>query len=137
MVYDVLYKTLIGYKPLTLTFDKIDGFIRDYDGTRYLTLFSSEKYEGIYNKIIYFIGVESGVTNGIKYSRLDQVKFVEDSFWKIWMEMVYSCRPYLNTLSQMFFYPNYTNIKLWFLWFFTSRKNIGFAWCYKIHEVSL
>ena len=80
MVYDVLYKTLIGYKPLTLTFDKIDGFIRDYDGTRYLTLFSSEKYEGIYNKIIYFIGVENGVTNGIKYSRLDQVKFVEDSF---------------------------------------------------------
>ena len=25
--------------------------------------------------------------NGTKYSRMDQVKFVEDSFWKIWRNM--------------------------------------------------
>ena len=56
--------------------------------------------------------------NGTKYSRMDQVKFVEDSLSKIWMDMVCLSRlypfkffkgclpkillgPFLNTLSQM------------------------------------
>ena len=39
---DVSYKTFIGSKPLRIRFDKIDGFIRIYDGTRYLTLFTTE-----------------------------------------------------------------------------------------------
>ena len=34
-IYDISYKTLIR-------FDKIDGFIRIHDGTRYLTLLGSE-----------------------------------------------------------------------------------------------
>ena len=36
---------------IKLKFDKIDGFVRDYDGTRYLALFGSEKYDFIYNRI--------------------------------------------------------------------------------------
>ena len=32
-------------KPLRIKFNKIDGFIRIYDGTRYLVLFGSEKYD--------------------------------------------------------------------------------------------
>ena len=32
-------------KPLRIRFDKIDGFIRIYDGTRCLTLFDTEKYD--------------------------------------------------------------------------------------------
>ena len=36
--HDVSYKTLIDSKPLRIRFNKIDGFIRIYDGTRYLTL---------------------------------------------------------------------------------------------------
>ena len=43
MIYDISYKTLIDPKPLRIRFDKIDGFVRIYDGTRYLTLFGSEK----------------------------------------------------------------------------------------------
>ena len=39
LIYDISYKTLIGAKPLHIRFNKIDGFIRIYDGTRYLTLF--------------------------------------------------------------------------------------------------
>ena len=35
LIYDISYKTLIGSKPLRIRFDKIDGFIRIYDGTRY------------------------------------------------------------------------------------------------------
>ena len=62
MVYDILYKALIGLKPLRIRLDKIDGFIRIYGGTRYLTLFGSEKYDTIYNRIIYLISLKSDIT---------------------------------------------------------------------------
>ena len=62
LVYKVSYKTLIDAKPWCIRFDKIDGFIRVYDGTKYLVLFRSEKYDFIYNRIRYLIGVKSGFT---------------------------------------------------------------------------
>ena len=34
-IYEISYKTSIGPKPLRIRFDKIDGFIRIYYGTRY------------------------------------------------------------------------------------------------------
>ena len=46
---------------LRIRFDEIDGSIRIYDGIRYLTLFRSEKYEAIYNRIrclIFFLTTE-------------------------------------------------------------------------------
>ena len=33
-----------------------------YDGTRYLTLLGTKKYDAIYNKIRYLISLKSGVT---------------------------------------------------------------------------
>ena len=60
MIYDILYKTFIGSKPLRVTFDKTDGFIRIYNGTRYLTLFGSEKYDTIYDRIRYLVSLKSG-----------------------------------------------------------------------------
>ena len=42
LVYDILCKNWIGAKPLHIMFDKVNGFIRDYDGTKYLVLFSSK-----------------------------------------------------------------------------------------------
>ena len=42
LVYNISCKTLIGFKPLCIRFDKIDGFIRVYDGTRYLLLSGAE-----------------------------------------------------------------------------------------------
>ena len=51
LIYDISYKTLIDPKPLCIRFDKIDGFTKIFDGTRYLILFGSEKYEAIYNRI--------------------------------------------------------------------------------------
>ena len=56
LAYNISYKTLIGAKPLRIRFDKVDGFIKDYNGTRYLVLFGLEKYDAIYNRIRYFIG---------------------------------------------------------------------------------
>ena len=42
LIYDVSYKILLGTKPLDITFDKVDGFIRVYDGSKYFLLFDTE-----------------------------------------------------------------------------------------------
>ena len=34
LICDILHDTLIGAKPLRIIFDKVDGFIRDYGGTK-------------------------------------------------------------------------------------------------------
>ena len=49
-------------KPLNIRFDKVNGFIRVYDGARYLVLFRPEKYDLIYNKIRYVIRQKSCIT---------------------------------------------------------------------------
>ena len=53
LIYDNSYKTLIGSKPLRIKFNKINGIIRIYDGTRYITLFGIEKYDAIYDRTRY------------------------------------------------------------------------------------
>ena len=62
MIYDISYKTLTGSKPMHITFDKIYGFFRIFDGTRHLTLFGSEKYNAIYNRIISLTSLKSSVS---------------------------------------------------------------------------
>ena len=63
MIYDISYKILIVWEPFHIGFDKINGFIRIYDGTRYLSLFGTEKYDAIYDRIIkYVISLKSGIT---------------------------------------------------------------------------
>ena len=47
LIYDISYKTLIGPNPVCIRFNKIDGFIRFYDGTRYLILLGPKKYHAI------------------------------------------------------------------------------------------
>ena len=42
LVYNISYKNLIA-KPLRIIFNKTDGFIKIYDGTRYLAFFGNEK----------------------------------------------------------------------------------------------
>ena len=54
-IYDVSYKILIGAKPLHIMFDKVDGFTRDYNGTKYLSLFGFEKCNVIFNRIRYSV----------------------------------------------------------------------------------
>ena len=55
------FKTLIGAKLLGIKFDKVYGFIRVYDGNRYLVLFRPEKYDAIYNRIEYLICLKNGI----------------------------------------------------------------------------
>ena len=47
---------------------KIHGFIRVYDGNRYLKLFQIEKYNENLNRIWYLIGLKSGITYVISHN---------------------------------------------------------------------
>ena len=66
LVYNISYKTLIDAKPLRCGVDKINGFIRVYDGNKYLIL--CEKHDFIYNKIRYLIRVKSGITHVVSHN---------------------------------------------------------------------
>ena len=68
LIYDISYKTtFLGSLPLRIMFDKIDGFIKNYDRSIYLVLFSY-LYEEICNKIKYLISEKSGIADSINYS---------------------------------------------------------------------
>ena len=41
----------MGSRPLRIRFDEIDGFIKVYDGIRYLVSFSNSWYDTICDKI--------------------------------------------------------------------------------------
>ena len=45
----------MGTKPLGISFDKVDGFIKIYDGTIYLVLFGLKRYDAIDDRIRYLI----------------------------------------------------------------------------------
>ena len=76
LVFNISQKTLIDVKPLRIRFDKIDEFIRVYDGARYLTLFGSEKYDFMHKRIKHVIEVKNDV-NIKNQSRLIQGLFIE------------------------------------------------------------
>ena len=48
--------------------DEVVRFIRVYDGTRYLVLLGPEKYDPIYNRIIYLICQKSGITYAFSHN---------------------------------------------------------------------
>ena len=62
LVYDISYKILFGLKPLRIGFDEVAGFIRVYDGIRYIVLLGPEKYDAIYNRTRYLISQKTDVT---------------------------------------------------------------------------
>ena len=68
LVYRISYKTLIGAKPFYIRFNKINGFIRVYDGIINLVLLGAEQYDFIYSRIRYFIGIKSGITYLISHN---------------------------------------------------------------------
>ena len=75
LVHNSSYKSLICDKSLRSRFHEIDVFIRVYDGTTYLVLlFGAEKCDFIYNKIIYLVGVKSGVTYDITHNKNSKIK---------------------------------------------------------------
>ena len=83
LVYKFSYKTLIDAKPLCITFNRIDGYITVYDGTKHIVLFGSEKYYFIYSRIRFLIEVKSGITYVISH---DFAKIKVDSFYSLPLE---------------------------------------------------
>ena len=68
-VYNILYKTPTGPKPLRIKFDKIDGFIISLDGKiKHLISFDYELFNEICDKIKYIISKKGGIAN----IRIDQ-----------------------------------------------------------------
>ena len=47
----VSYKTLIGAKPIRIMFDKVNGFIKDFNETKCFVLFRTEKYNASFNRV--------------------------------------------------------------------------------------
>ena len=50
-------KNFICAESLCIIFDKVNVFIRDDGETKYLVLFETEKYDAIFHRIRYFIGL--------------------------------------------------------------------------------
>ena len=57
----------------------MDGFIRDYEGTSHLVLFGSEKYDALFHRIRYIIGLKSGITYVLSRN------FVKNQSWLRWL----------------------------------------------------
>ena len=57
-----------GSKPLHIRFDEVDGFIRVYDGIRYLVLFGPETHDAIYDEITYLKSQKSTITYIISHN---------------------------------------------------------------------
>ena len=82
-------ETLIDPKLVSIRFGKIDGFIRTYDGTRYLTLFDSEKYDATYDRIRYLVSLKSGITY-IYFHYFAKIKV--DSYYSFPIEKIVTFR---------------------------------------------
>ena len=68
LVYNISQKSLIFVEPLYIRFDKVNGFIRLFDGTRYLVIFGPEKYDAIFNRIRHLIGLKTVITYVLSYN---------------------------------------------------------------------
>ena len=55
-------------KQLRISFYKIDGFIKIYDGIKYLVLLSCTWFDEIYDRIWYLISNKSGITDSINHN---------------------------------------------------------------------
>ena len=69
--------------------NKINRFIRNYDGTRYLVFFGDKKYDFIYNRIRHLIGVKSGI---ICVKSYNSAKIKVDSYNSIPLEKTLTFR---------------------------------------------
>ena len=60
LIYHVAHKVTYGIKPLHITFNETDAYIRKYDEVKYIRLFSvDEKHEKMFDRIEYFISQEN------------------------------------------------------------------------------
>ena len=99
LVYNTSYKTSIDAKPLHIKLDKMDAFIRVYDGARYLVLFWAAKYDSIYNSIRYLIGIISGITYVISHN---YARIKIDSYDSLSLEKMFTFRNVIIFIKSVF-----------------------------------
>ena len=68
LIYGISYKPLMGAKPMHIRFNKIDEFIKVYDGIRYLVIFDYWWCDEIYNRIRFLKRKKRGITNSINHN---------------------------------------------------------------------
>ena len=68
LIYEILYKTSTGAKPLRIRFDQIDRLIKIHDKITYSVLFDYKYCDKIYDKIEYLISEKSGITDSINHN---------------------------------------------------------------------
>ena len=61
-------KSFLGSIPLRIRIIKIDGFIKVYDGIRYLVLFGEGIYEKFIDRINYLISKKSSIPDSIYHN---------------------------------------------------------------------
>ena len=70
----------MGAEPLRIWFNKIYGFIKIYDGIRYLVLFDPERLNTIYDTINYLVSEKSGVPYSVNHNfiriKIDSYNFL-------------------------------------------------------------
>ena len=99
---------MAGGESLLIVFDKVGWPIMNYDGTKYLVLLGSEKYNSIYDKTRYLIQVKSSFTCDFSY---DYGKIKIDSHSDLTLEVsfflynvVTLINSVLNSQSQNHYY---------------------------------
>ena len=68
LIYHISYKTFVSSKPLRIWFYEIDGFLKIFDGIRYLVLLGHSWYDKIcdmINFINYHVIEKSGIKDSI------------------------------------------------------------------------
>ena len=68
LIDDISHKTFMGSKPSDIRFDKIDVFIKIYDGITYLLTLGHSCFDEICDNIKYLISEKSGITDTMNYN---------------------------------------------------------------------
>ena len=65
LIYDNSHKIFMGSKPLRIWFDKIEGFIKIYDGIRYLVILDHSWFDEICDINKYLMSEKNSITDSI------------------------------------------------------------------------
>ena len=68
LIYDISYKIFMSSIPMHIRFDKIDVFIKIYDGIRHLEILGHSCPDEICDTIKYLISEKNGITDSINHS---------------------------------------------------------------------
>ena len=78
LIYNISYNTFMSSKPLCIWFNKTDGLVKIYDGSRYLVILGHSWFDEIWDSIKYLINEKSCIANSIDYNfariRIDYFK---------------------------------------------------------------